>query len=646
MKDNPSSKENKRGRNIFSKYIRIDFKTLQGRITMGFLSMGLFALIMLVSSNRAWNKQLNNAQQLVQINKNSSIKASEIQQMVDLTTILSFRYLSTDDSFFSEDVAYRWLNDIYPTLDHLDSLLRNSQEVKVKAYLKELAPQIDKVKSQQLAAINSNDINTLTDADLIEDIIHLTYLITSIKEELAEEEKQVLETLNAAEKNITTLIIIEFLIAAIISLLIALYIIRSVLLRIKFLKVQIREISHGNLPEQMEHSKDEMNSIIKALNELTLNLKGITDFAEEVGRGHFDSEIEVFDNKGQLGESLAEMRNKLQNVSEEDKKRDWFNTGIAKFSDILRTNNDSIETLSTRLTSELVTYLNANQGAIFVVNSENNQIKIQLKGAYAYNRQKFINKEINPGQGLVGQCYLEKEYIYLSEIPENYVAISSGLGEATPTHLLICPMKINDDISGIIELASFKPFQAHHIDFVEKVGESIASTIKALSISLETRSLLEESQMRAEQLQAQEEEMRQNAEELEATQEEMERQSREMGAFNLAVKESAILLEMEIDGIISNVNRKFEDVFGYKSNDIIGKSQSFIRAQQETAHADFEAIVSHLKTGKAKQQIIDCRKRNGDNIRLYADYFPIKESNGVIRKIECLCFELTGLEQN
>lgn len=645
MEKNQLNEEKKKKGNTFSRYIKIDFKTLQGRITIGFLLMGLFSIIMLISSHLAWNKQLSNARQLIEINKNSSIKASEIQQQVDLTNILSFRYLTTDEQSFKNNVENKWLNVIHPAVDNLDSLVMSSELKNVKTYVKELEVHISQLKSKQYEAINSVDIAALNSPDLIDDMIHLTYLVNSIKEELAGEEKEVFASLENAKKNISTLIIIEFIIAFIISMFIALYIIRSVLLRIKFLKVQIREISHGNLPEQMEHSTDEMNSIIKALNELILNLKGITNFAEEVGKGQFDSEIAVFDNKGQLGESLAEMRTKLQNVAEEDKKRDWFNTGIAKFAEMLRANNENIETLSSKLIGELVTYLNANQGSIFIVNSENNEVKIQMKGAYAYNRQKYIDKEITPGQGLVGQCYLEKEYIYLSEIPESYVAISSGLGEATPTHLLICPMKINDDIFGIIELASFHPFEPHHIDFIEKVGESIASTIKALQISLETRSLLEESQMRSEQLQAQEEEMRQNAEELEATQEEMERQSREMGAFNLAVKESAILMEMEIDGTISNVNRKFENVFGFRNDDIIGKNQSFILSQKDTANEDFESILAYLKTGNSKQKIINCAKRNGETIKLYADYFPIKESNGSIRKIECLCFELTGLEK-
>ncbi|MBK6264807.1 GAF domain-containing protein [Marivirga sp. S37H4] len=647
-KNDPSKEKSFQKRKFsLSRYIRVDFKTLQGRITIGFLLMGLFSIIMLLSSNWAWINQVNKARNLIHLNKNSSIKASEIQQLVDLTHILSFRYLTTNDDFFKGDVENRWTNDIYPTLEKLDSLTKNINNEEVTVYIKKLREHLPKIRSKQLSAINDSQIEELNNEQLIEDIIHLTFLIDSIKEELAVSETQTLRELENAESKIPIFLGIQFIIALVISTLIALYIIRSVLQRIKFLKVKIREMSEGNLPDEMEQSKDEMNSIIKALNELVINLRGITNFAEEVGKGQFDSEIAVFDNKGHLGESLAEMRIKLQNVAEQDKKRDWFNAGVAKFGDILRKNNESIEVLSARLIGELVNYANANQGSLFIVHKDdNNKITLQLKGAYAYERQKFIQKELEPGQGLVGQCYLEKEYIYLSEIPANYVAIRSGLGEATPTHLLVSPMKINEDIFGIIELASFHPFEEHHIEFIEKVGENIASTIQGLKVSLETKNLLEESQMRAEQLQAQEEEMRQNAEELEATQEEMERQSREMGAFNLAVKESAVFIEMEEDGTISSVNKKFEQVLGYNPDQIVGKNHSYIWANKELANQEFDSLLNEINKGNSAQKLIECSKKNGDSIKLYADYFPIKEESGKVRKIECLCFELTGLIQD
>jgi len=631
-----NSQENRQKKSFsLNKYIRIDFKTLQGRITIGFLLMGAFAIIMLISSNYSWKNQINKSKNLIFLNKNSSTKAAEIQQLVDLTTILSFRYLSTEDDFFKGDIENRWLNDVYPRVDQLDSLVRKLGDKEIIIYTEELQEHLPKLRSKQKAALSEIDYDKLNSEELIDDIIHLTFLIDNIKNNLSKSESKTLQSIQEAENNIPIYLTLEFLIAFIISTVIALYIIRSVLLRIKYLKVNIRELAHGDLPEEMKESEDELNSIIKAINELTSNLKGITRFADEVGKGDFSTDITVFDNQGHLGQSLAEMRNKLQNVAEQDKRRVWFNEGVAKFGDILRKNNDNIEDLSAKLISELVEYTDSIQGSLFIVDKEDQQnLKIVLKGAYAYHRQKYIEKEINPGQGLVGQCYLEKEYIYLSEIPENYVSIRSGLGEANPTHILISPMKLNEEVFGIIELASFHPYEEYHREFIEKVGESIASTIQGLQVSLETKKLLEESQMKAEQLQAQEEEMRQNAEELEATQEEMERQSREMGAFNQAVSISTMVAEFDRSGKILEINSQLELQTGWDNEDLVNldRKKLFVDEEDVDWNQTWNKITDNMSMSKSAKLI----NKQGQEMPVVAHCMPVSDEHGNAVKIACI----------
>lgn len=228
----------------------------------------------------------------------------------------------------------------------------------------------------------------------------------------------------------------------------------------------------------------------------------------------------------------------IQKAQEEDKKRAWASDGMAKFVEILRANNNDMKILAEKIVSTLVKYINANQGFLFVLNdNEEKNPFLELTAAYAYDRKKFVEKNIPLGDGLIGQAFLEKDVIFLTKVPQNYVNITSGLGEATPSCVLIVPLVINEEVFGVLELASFKKFEQFEIDFLKKLGENIAGTIANVKVNERTQRLLEDAQISQEQLRAQEEEMRQNMEELQATQEELARKSAEMEELRQKEKE-------------------------------------------------------------------------------------------------------------
>ena len=225
----------------------------------------------------------------------------------------------------------------------------------------------------------------------------------------------------------------------------------------------------------------------------------------------------------ELKENLAQ----LQKNQEQEEKRRWAAEGLAQATKTLR-EYDDIGQLYDNLIAFIVRYIDANQGGIFIVNEEGEEKYLNLQACYAYERKKYLKKRVEIGEGLVGQTYLEKEHIYMTEIPEQYVSITSGLGKATPRSLLIIPLIANETTEGIIELASFNEIEEHVIQFMQTLAENIASTIRNVRINQQTKVLLEESQQQTEEMRAQEEEMRQNMEELNATQEEMVRKQREL----------------------------------------------------------------------------------------------------------------------
>ncbi len=223
---------------------------------------------------------------------------------------------------------------------------------------------------------------------------------------------------------------------------------------------------------------------------------------------------------------LEENLKKIEKARAAEERQSWISRGIADISDLMR-HQDSAD-IYNQLLSSTVKYLEANQGAIYLVNDENeDHIFLEMAACYAYERQKHFTKQIEVGQGLVGQCFLEKEPILLKHVPEEFVVITSGLGASLPTFVGIIPLMQEMKVVGVMEFALFHELESYQIDFLEKLGQNIASFVLTNSINTKTKILLEQSQLQMEQLRAQEEEMRQNMEELQATQEEMERKERE-----------------------------------------------------------------------------------------------------------------------
>ncbi len=320
-----------------------------------------------------------------------------------------------------------------------------------------------------------------------------------------------------------------------------------------------------------------------SLRELGEELKKSISLIKHIGEGKFDidypgmtTELKELNQENLSGE-LLQMKSKMQQVAEEDKQRNWAAQGIARFSEIVRQQNKSIEDISNQFISELVKYIEANQGGIFIVNDEDAiNIRLELKGCYAYGRRKFVEQTITPGEGLVGQAYLEGDLIFLKDVPKNYVSITSGLGQATPRCVVLVPLKDNDKIEGVLEIASFEVWEKFEVDFLRKVSDILGSAISSMRVNEMTKKLLNDSRQQAEQLKLQEEQLRQNLEEINATQEAVERKSREALVQNSklnAILDSAAdtILTFDETGVIETVNRAGATLLAYNEGDLPGK---------------------------------------------------------------------------
>ncbi|NOZ48212.1 MAG: bacteriohemerythrin [Chlorobi bacterium] len=417
----------------------------------------------------------------------------------------------------------------------------------------------------------------------------------------------------------------------------------------------LKILSTGNVSdiEKLKvKNEDEIGEMAESVNTLIDGLIGTSKFADEIGKGNLDAEFIPLSEKDTLGNSLIRMRESLIHAEKEEEKRKkedqiqkWSTEGIAKFGEILRKNNDNIEELSFQLMSNLINYVNANQGALFILDdTDEEDIYYELTAAIAYGRSKLMNKKIHIGEELVGRCAHEKLTIYLKKIPDDYIEITSGMGTANPKEILIVPVKLADIVYGVIEIASFKEFEPYKIEFIEKIGESIASTISSVKINAKTARLLEQSQKQAEELASQEEEMRQNLEELQATQEESSRREFEMHGLIQALSSSTFTIEYDMKGKITDINEPFLKLIGMTRDQVIGMyHKDGIDFSSQTPE-EYEQFWNDLKAGMNKK-VINKIDYHGKMIWLSETYSPLMDTEGKPYKVLKIAFDISELKE-
>ncbi|MBT1686977.1 GAF domain-containing protein [Dawidia soli] len=430
----------------------------------------------------------------------------------------------------------------------------------------------------------------------------------------------------------------------VIGLLSAIFLMRAITRPVNFLKNVVVKLGRGELVEdkQANVSNDEIGEMAVAMDNLVTGLKSTSLFAENIGNGNYQTEFQPLSEHDVLGNALINMRDNLSKVAEDDKKRNWATEGQAKFGEILRTNNSDLNKLADEIIGNLVKYLKANQGALYIVDdtAADEEPTMSMKACYAWDKKKYLNHKIHRGEGLAGQAWQEGDTVYLTEVPQNYVRIVSGLGDANPTAVVIVPLKVNDQIFGVVEIASFTEFRDFEIEFVQKIAESIASTISSVKINARTQRLLEESQEMTEQMRAQEEEMRQNMEELQATQEEMQRSQGETESTLNAIHGSLAVADYNPDGTIVKVNSNFLELFGYTQDEVLGEHHRILASKEEKNGEDYRQFWRDLANGYPKKGAFKRQNRKGELINIRSTFSPIKNRSGEVVKIMEIAYEL------
>src|SRR5881275_2603055 len=273
-------------------------------------------------------------------------------------------------------------------------------------------------------------------------------------------------------------------------------------------------------------------------NSLTAQVRNIADVATAVTKGDLTRQITV-EAQGELDElkqNINQMIGNLRETTERNQEQDWLKTNLAKFSRMMQGQKD-LESVSRLIMSELTPLVSAHHGAFFMMDSDAGGSLLKLIASYAYRARKHVGNRFAVGEGLVGQAALEKQPILLQNVPDDYIQITSGLGEAPPRNIIVLPILFEGDVKAVIELASFLPFSAIHQTFLDQLAESIGVVLNMIQANMRTEELLEQSQKLTQELQSQSKELQQQQEELKRSNTELEAQARTLRQSEELLKE-------------------------------------------------------------------------------------------------------------
>jgi HAMP domain-containing protein/CheY-like chemotaxis protein/signal transduction histidine kinase len=311
--------------------------------------------------------------------------------------------------------------------------------------------------------------------------------------------------------------------------------------------------------------KDLTENVNQLAANLTTQVRAIAEVATAVTKGDLTRSIAV-SAQGELAalkDNVNQMIANLRETTQKNTEQDWLKTNLARFTRMLQGQRD-LETVSRLILKELAPLVRAQHGLFYLADTVDSEFLLRLLSTYAHRERKHLSNQFKAGEGLVGQCALEKERILLTEVPSNYITVSSGLGEAAPLNIVVLPVIFEGQVKAVIELASFYRFSETHLSFLDQLTESIGIVLNTIAAGMRTQELLTQSQNLADELRSQQSELtetnrrlEQQAKSLQASEERLKQQQEELQQTNEELEERSRLLQIQ-NMEVERKNREIE----------------------------------------------------------------------------------------
>lgn len=311
-----------------------------------------------------------------------------------------------------------------------------------------------------------------------------------------------------------------------------------------------QQISKGNInvPVRIE-STDEIGQLSESFNQLQKNLQLLVDQTNQVAKGDYSVTISPRSDEDEFSIALAAMVTALDKADKLAQEQNWYKTGQNLLNEKLRGDQTEDE-LSNVVADFLATYLNAQIATVYLHDGDKGEL--YLTGSYAFIKRKSLNDKFKVGEGITGQAAKNRQMISITNVPEDYTRITSSTGDAVPRNIVVAPLLHNRQLAGVVELATTEVLTDQKLEFLKSVSETIAISLLSALSRKRLASLLEKTQMQAEELQTQQEELRVSNEELEEQthalrerESELQAQQEELRVINEELEENTSSLEKQ-----------------------------------------------------------------------------------------------------
>ena len=459
------------------------------------------------------------------------------------------------------------------------------------------------------------------------------------------EQKQKKESISTA-----IIILVIVLLSIFVSIVLYYRIIKRIKLFIKDSENFFISIIKGNLIETP--TKIPNDDFTELQNQMAVFEKKIsvtsTMLKELAGRGAISGGDNVFDNSifpqvKSIDKHIKSLNKQLKSETNQTLINEWIRKGLASFSDVLRKNFDKPQQHAKEILSNLVGYLNIPMGAIYLP-SPTKENTFDLVGSIAYGKTKNYNRSVILGEGIVGTVAKEKKTINITDIPEDYFKVSSGFGESKPKNIIAIPIKLENKVFGIVELASLNKFKKFELEFIDELSNNLGASFAITDIFLKTKEKLKSIEKEYSLVKSKSELYESEIDSLKEENSYFESRNVESEIVNNSIQSIALVAELDLEGYILNLNNAFIELLKIPEEKLRQTNYwDFISNEENDKKIDFKKFRNDVRAGRLIQFeqyfLVADRK-----VWLSETYIPIKRKTGKVEKIKVIAFNKTDFK--